>query len=116
MFGVASGNGFADLAKLDSDGNGWIDEADPVFRQLGVANGERYSSLGEHGIGALATAAVHAPFSLKTADNELLGQIRAAGVYLRESGEVGFMRQVDLAVSAPPAGPQQPGEGEQLSA
>ena len=116
LFGVASGNGFADLAKLDSDGNGWIDEADPVFRQLGVANGERYASLSERGIGALATAAVHAPFSLKTGDNELLGQIRAAGVYLRESGEVGFMQQVDLAVSAPPAGQDQPGERQQLSA
>ncbi len=116
LFGVASGNGFADLAKLDSDGNGWIDEADPAFRQLGLANGERYATLADRGVGALATAAVHAPFSLKTGENELLGQIRAAGIYLRESGEVGFMQQVDLAVSAPPAGQDEPGQRQQLSA
>ena len=31
LFGPTSGDGFADLAAYDSDANGWIDEADPVF-------------------------------------------------------------------------------------
>jgi len=30
LFGTKSGDGFADLAKYDSDGNGWIDENDPI--------------------------------------------------------------------------------------
>lgn len=115
LFGVASGNGFADLAKLDDDQNGWIDESDAAFSQLAVWSGERFSSLAECGIGALYTAAVDAPFLLKTSANELLGQIRAAGLYLSEAGEVGQMQQVDLLVSALPAGQQHPAQSDQLA-
>jgi hypothetical protein len=114
LFGVASGNGFTDLAALDGDRNGWIDEADPVFKDLAIWSGEGYASLADRGIGALYTAAVDAPFSLKTASNELLGQIRAAGLYLTEAGEVGRMQQVDLVTSALPAD-KQPAKGEQLA-
>ena len=116
MFGVASGNGFADLALLDSDKNGWIDEADAAFSQLAVWSGDSFNSLKQQGVGALYTAAVDAPFSLKTSSNELLGQIRAAGLYLSEAGEVGQMQQVDLVVSALPGGQEHPAEGEKLAA
>lgn len=116
LFGVASGNGFADLARLDSDRNGWIDEADPAWGQLAVWSGDSFGGLGQRGIGALCCAAVDAPFSLKTKANELLGQIRSAGLYLSEAGEVGQLQQVDLAVSSLPAGAQQPAEGERLHA
>lgn len=116
LFGVASGNGFADLALLDGDKNGWIDEADAAFSQLAVWSGDSFNSLKQQGVGALYTAAVDAPFSLKTSSNELLGQIRAAGLYLSEAGEVGQMQQVDLAVSALPSGQEHPAEGEKLAA
>ena len=116
LFGVASGNGFADLAKLDSDHNGWIDAADSAFNQLAVWSSDGFSSLKERGIGALYTAAVDAPFALKTNTNQLLGQIRAAGLYLSEAGEVGQMQQVDLAVSALSSGDKHPAEGEKLAA
>lgn len=116
LFGSQSGNGFADLAKLDGDGNGWIDEADTAFSQLALWSGERFQSLAEQGVGALCTAAVDAPFSLKTSDNELLGQIRAAGVYLLESGGAGLMQQVDLASSDVAPATQEPDQGEQLRA
>lgn len=116
LFGTRSGNGFADLVLLDQDRNGWIDEADEAFARLSVWRGEDFRSLTQAGIGALSTAAVNAPFSLKTSDNELLGQIRAAGVYLRESGQVGLMQQIDLAASNLPSGQQEPGKGERLQA
>ena len=115
LFGVESGDGFSDLAALDADRNGWIDEADPAFSQLGIWSGQSYSTLSQRGVGALYTSSVVAPFSLKTDGNELLGQIRAAGLYLSESGEVGQMQQVDLAVSASPL-EQQPAQGQQLAA
>ena len=116
LFGVKSGNGFADLAKLDDDGNGWIDEGDAAFGKLALWSGDYWNSLSGHGVGALFTGSVVAPFALKDADNQLLGQIRAAGVYLQESGKAGLMQQVDLAVSAPPSAEQQPGKGDQLAA
>lgn len=116
LFGVASGNGFADLARLDGDHNGWIDENDAAWRQLAVWSGDSFASLAERQVGALYTGAVDAPFTLKTDDNALLGQIRAAGLYLSENGEVGHLQQVDLAVSDPASGQQQPDKRQQLAA
>lgn len=108
LFGALSGQGFNDLAQFDVDGNGWIDEADPVFSRLAVWSGQSLSTLRERGVGALYTAAVDAPFSLKTQDNQLLGEIRAAGLYLTEAGAVGALQQLDLAVSDLPLADQQP--------
>jgi hypothetical protein len=34
LFGPNSGNGFSELAKYDSDNNGFIDEADPIYNSL----------------------------------------------------------------------------------
>lgn len=116
LFGVASSNGFADLAKLDDDHNGWIDEADAAFSQLGVWSGDGFGSLKQQGVGALCTSTVNAEFSLKTKSNELLGQIRAAGLYLSEAGDVGHMQQVDLAVSDLPVGSEHPEQGQKLAA
>ena len=114
LFGARSGDGFADLARLDDDGNGWIDEADAAYARLALWSGDSYRPLAAAGVGALYTLTVDAPFALKTADNELLGQIRSAGVYLMESGQAGLLQQVDLAVSGRPAGQQEPGEGQGL--
>ncbi len=116
LFGVASGNGFADLAQLDGDHNGWIDEGDAAFKRLSVWSGDAFQSLTARGIGALYTRGVEAPFALKAADNALLGEIRAAGLYLTEAGQTGHLQQVDLAVSVPSAGTQQPEQGQQLAA
>ena len=116
LFGAKSGNGFSELAGFDSDHNGWIDESDPVFSQLAVWSGDSWSSLAGRGVGALYTAAVDAPFSLKNSANGLLGEIRSAGLYLNESGSVGSLQQVDLAVSALPDGAQQPDNRQQLAA
>lgn len=116
LFGVASGNGFADLAKLDDDGNGWIDENDAAYNSLAVWSGDGFASLDKRGVGALYTGSVDAPFSLKTNDNALLGEIRAAGIYLTEAGEVGHLQQVDLAVSPLAARQHEPEEGQHLAA
>ena len=98
LFGPSTGNGFAELAKLDSDGNGWIDEGDEAFDQLGVydSNGA-FTSLRDAGLGALSVNAVATPFSLKEG-GELLGQVQASSVFLTEDGNAGFLQQVDLVV------------------
>jgi hypothetical protein len=115
LFGAQSGKGFEELAQFDADHNGWIDEADSVFAQMGVWSGHGFSSLQASGVGALYTGAVDAPFSLKTAENQLLGQIRSAGIYLSEAGTLGHLQQLDLAVSTPPAGVEKPAQGERLA-
>ncbi|OYD48329.1 hypothetical protein [Acidovorax kalamii] len=104
LFGPGTGNGFAELARHDTDGNGWIDEADPVYQQLRVwtpsADGTgRLQTLAELGVGAVQTAAsATTPFALRTADNTSLGAVRSTSVYLREDGGVGTVQQIDLSV------------------
>jgi hypothetical protein len=102
LFGARSGNGFAELAQYDQDGNQWIDENDAVYRRLQVwqkdAQGQdNLRTLAQAGVGALHLGQVASPFSLNTATNQTLGLVRATGVFLYESGQVGTMQQVDMA-------------------
>ena len=100
LFGPTRGDGFAELAALDTDRNGWIDENDPAFRQLHLWLGgdapERLRSLDEAGVGALALQKLATPFDLKTSENQILGQIRSSGIFLQENGCAGTMQQIDL--------------------
>ena len=101
LFGPSTGNGFSELAKHDSDGNGWIDESDPVFKQLKVwtesaAGNGKLSDLASLGVGAISLHSIATPFDIKTASNQLLGSVQASSVYLNENGSVGSVQQVDL--------------------
>lgn len=103
LFGPGTGNGFAELASLDGDGNGWIDENDAAFQQLSVwtpaATGDgSLRSLAELGIGALGLARVATPFALRGGDNADLGVVKESGVYLMESGQAGTLQEIDLTV------------------
>lgn len=113
LFGAQSGDGFADLAAYDGDGNGWIDEADAVFKQLAIWRGgsglDQLSGLAEAGVGALWLGQVDSPFTLKGEDGSLLGQMRATGLWLSEAGAVNTMQQIDLAVSRDAESTPQPG-------
>lgn len=66
LFGTCSGDGAADLAGLDSDGNRWLDEADAAYDTLRVwQRDERgqstLSSLRERGVGALYLGSSETP-------------------------------------------------------
>ncbi|MCB1887305.1 MAG: VCBS repeat-containing protein [Rhodocyclaceae bacterium] len=99
LFGPATGNGFAELARLDDDGNGWIDEADAAFARLQVWRpGEALQGLAGSGVGAIRTDAAATPFTLSAGAGDTLGALRASSVYLDEAGGVGLVQQVDLAV------------------
>jgi hypothetical protein len=103
LFGPGTGNGFAELAGHDSDHNGWIDEADPIYQQLRVwmptADGTgSLQTLAELGVGAVQLSSVATPFALRAVDNASLGAVRSTSVYLREDGGVGTVQQIDLSV------------------
>ncbi len=103
LFGVQSGNGFADLAQYDNDGNGWIDENDPIYNQLHIwspsSDGEgKLSTLKEKQVGALYLGSQSTPFELRDAANQSLGAVRASGVWLAENGTAGSLQQIDLTV------------------
>lgn len=99
LFGPATGSGFAELAALDADGNGWIDEGDAAWKTLGVwapATGDTVRTLAAAGVGALAAASVATPFALRGAGNAPLGEVRATGIWLAEAGGAGTVQQIDL--------------------
>lgn len=100
LFGTSTGNGFAELAKYDSDGNGWIDEADEIFSRLRVWTKDEHGnsvllSLKEADVGAICLGSSKTDFSLKD-NQDLRGMVRQTGIYLKESGGSGTVQQVDF--------------------
>jgi len=103
LFGAKTGDGFAELATLDTDGNGWIDENDAAYDDLSVwtrdsEGNDILRSLQQTDVGAISLARIATPFEIKDAGNTLLGQVQTTGIYLKESGGVGSVQQVDLTV------------------
>ena len=103
LFGTSSGDGFADLAAYDSDGNGWIDEADEIFDRLVIAyikedGTQELVKLKDRDVGAIYTGSASTDFSLNDlATNETQARIRRTGIFLYESGMVGTVQHLDLA-------------------
>ena len=103
LFGTVSGDGFRDLAAYDSDGNGWIDEADPVWKKLVVysMNEDGTTSmygLSEKGVGAVYLGNVSTEYSLRNGtDHSLNAMIRKTGMFLYEDGRAGTVQHLDIA-------------------
>ena len=103
LFGTKSGDGFVDLAKYDKDGNGWIDENDDIFQKLRVwtkdENGaDKLLSLKDADVGAIYLGSANTQFHLNDTANTTNAVIQKTGVFLKESGGVGTVQHVDLAV------------------
>ena len=104
LFGTSSGNGFADLAEYDEDGNGWIDENDSVFEKLKVwtkdeQGNNKLISIAEAGVGAIYLGYAGTEFSLNEAEtNHTNGIIRSTGIYLKENGQAGTIQHIDLTL------------------
>ncbi|WP_421071063.1 hypothetical protein [Pelotomaculum propionicicum] len=103
LFGPGSGDGFAELAQYDEDGNGWIDEADSIYSRLRIWTKDSEGkdvlfALGQKGVGAIFLGSTGTPFEIKDEENNLDGVVRNSGVFLYESGLAGTVQQIDLAV------------------
>lgn len=103
LFGALGGDGFAELARHDDDGNGFIDAGDAVYaRPLAFARdasgGEVLTPLSALGIGALYLGSVATPFSVNTAGNETLAVVRRSGMWIGEDLSAGTLQQLDLVV------------------
>lgn len=102
LFGTRSGDGFAELAALDGDGNGWIDENDADFSRLRLwtkdeAGQDQLQDLLSANVGALSTQRTATPFTFKDANNREQGVMRASSVFVQEDGlGAGTVSQVDL--------------------
>ena len=104
LFGATTGNGFAELAEFDEDGNGWIDENDSIYESLKVwrkdaAGNDVLTGLKNADVGAIYLGAVNTEFSHKNmTSNDTEAVVRHSGFFLHESsGSAGLMQQIDFA-------------------
>ncbi|WP_075172055.1 hypothetical protein [Neptunomonas phycophila] len=101
LFGAISGNGFDDLLQYDEDNNGFIDEADSVFDSLQLWKkteaGDELTSLLGSDVGAIGLASSSTPFMQYNDNGAVAAAVRETGVFLKESGGVGLVQQVDIA-------------------
>ena len=114
LFGTKNGDGFADLARYDEDGNGWIDENDSIWSKLKIwckdENGnDVLYKLSDKGVGAICLENVSTDFTMqgdrKAQDgtmnaNATNAVIRKTGIFLYENGNIGTVQHVDLAAYA----------------
>lgn len=114
LFGTGSGDGFADLAQYDEDGNGWIDENDFIWSKLKIwckdENGnDVLYKLSDKGVGAICLQNVSTDFTLQgdrkgqdgtTNANATNAVIRKTGIFLYENGNVGTVQHIDMAAYA----------------
>lgn len=101
LFGPRSGNGFADLATYDEDGNGWIDEGDSIWNKLKIwcrneEGQDTLYTLAEKGVGAICLQNASTDFALKNDANVSNGFIRSTGIFLYENGNAGTLQHLDL--------------------
>lgn len=101
LFGPQSGNGFQDLAQYDSDGNGWIDENDPIWSKLKIwcqneDGTDSLYSLSDKGVGAICLQNAATDFTLNGSQGQPNGYIRNTGIFLYENGSAGTVQHVDL--------------------
>ncbi|WP_051221615.1 hypothetical protein [Neptunomonas japonica] len=102
LFGGLTGRGFDELRQYDSDENGFIDAGDDIFNDLLVWNktleSDELLSLQESNVGAIYTGSEKTPFDIKNENNQTLGRVIESGFYIAETGEVGTVQQIDMAV------------------
>ncbi|MGN0436302.1 MAG: hypothetical protein ACI4D8_06730 [Wujia sp.] len=105
LFGTRSGNGFADLAAYDEDGNGWIDEADSIYKKLSVwvkddGGSDKLISLKSANVGAIYLGSMATDYAMKSDyDNTYNAQLRRSGMYLTEDGQARSVEQLDMVTA-----------------
>lgn len=103
LFGPQSGNGFDDLRQYDSDGNGWIDEADEIYSKLKIwskdENGnDLLFTLKEADVGAIYLGEVETRYAISGSTGALQGEMRYTSFFLKDSGGAGTVSHIDLLV------------------
>ncbi len=99
LFGAQSGNGFAELAQYDEDGNSFIDEGDSIYAKLSVWRPETgLMAIADVGVGAIYLHPVETQFQNigNNSEGESQGVLRSSSIYLKEDGTAGTVQQLDL--------------------
>lgn len=103
LFGPNTNNGFEELRQYDDDGNGWIDENDAIYSQLGMLtfdeDGAVFVNAKDAELGAIYLGAVGADYQLLSDEGAALGRIKQMGVGLSEQGQTLLIQEVHLQLN-----------------
>ncbi len=101
LFGPQTGSGFGELAPLDEDKSGWIDEGDAAYAKLSVWRPEQSGTsplrtLASTGIGAIYVGSTATRIDLGAAGQEARAVVQQTGITVSETGAVGTIQHVDF--------------------
>ena len=103
LFGAKTGDGFGELSVFDEDGNGWIDENDPIFEKLRVwsmneAGEMELYTLKQSDVGAIYLGRASTEYIHHDDEHRARAALRESGIFLHESdGHAGGVQHVDFA-------------------
>ena len=104
LFGPKTGHGFTELAQMDSNENGFIDQGDQQFEQLYLWQPgdeklpERWLSLKDAKIEAISLSAINTPFDFYDQQGEIQAQLRQSSFAISENGSGRGVHQVDVRI------------------
>ncbi|MCH8537006.1 MAG: hypothetical protein LAT66_04460 [Alkalimonas sp.] len=100
LFGPKTGQGFAELAAHDLDGNGFIDQHDSLWQDLYLwrPDGQQLS-MEQAQISAISVESVATAMPLFVHNtDELAGMLQRSSIFLDQQGQAGLVQQIDLVV------------------
>jgi len=105
LFGPTTGQGFMELAQLDSNKNGFIDAEDQAFEQLYIwqpnedsSQAEQWMSLKEAKIQAISLSAINTPFNFYDQSGQIQAQLRQSSFSISDEGVARGVHQVDVRI------------------
>ena len=104
LFGPKTGQGFAELAQLDSNNNGFIDVGDQQFEQLYLwqpsddNQTEQWLSLKEANIQAISLSAISTSFDFYDQQGKVQAQLRQSSFAISEDGFGRGVHQIDVRI------------------
>jgi hypothetical protein len=99
LFGPQSGQGFAELAEFDDNGNGFIDPADDIWQYLYLWRPEQnLLTMQQADLSAISITSVATPMPLYNNQQQLAGQLQRSGLAFSSNGTPALVQQIDVVV------------------
>lgn len=99
LFGPRTGQGFAELAKFDDNGNGFIDPGDDIWQYLYLWRPKQdLLSMTEAKLGAFSVSSVETPMPLLDKQQQKNGEIQRSGLAFTDDAKPVLVQQIDLVV------------------
>lgn len=99
LFGPQTGQGFAELAQFDDNGNGFIDAADDIWQHLYLWRpNETLLSMNEAKLSTFSISSAATPMPLLDKQQQKSGEIQRSGLAFSNDAKPVLVQQIDLVV------------------